>query len=407
MVAAPHRGDQISRSNPGVTRHNLQIAATVSPLTALVRRIDRDSLAAYIFSGFREDIPGYARLPDSVIRGEIVHVIRENLDLCLGWVAGGRAPAAARFEIFRASAKNRAAEGMPLEDVLRAYRVGGRACWRALVAEADKEERESLPRAVELIMDYVDRVSSVVASAYLEERREHVSEQERALRALLDALLNCEVLDAGHHKTAERAGFVIEPELAAFAIVVPGAGPTAHARLAARLRGCGALALAEGERVVGVVAPRIDPGSVLPAGGVAVVDDPVPREELAASLADAGLGMDAALREGLTGVVALRELALDLLLARSPRVAGNLRRSILGPLAEGGPRSDLVRTVEAYIALGCDRRQTAEQLHIHPNTLDHRLRKARKLTGLNLDDPEDLATMVLALHQPEPRGVTA
>src|SRR4051794_27135474 len=159
MVAAPHRGDQISRSNPGVTRHNLQIAATVSPLTALVRRIDRDSLAAYIFSGFREDIPGYARLPDSVVRGEIVHVIRENLDLCLGWVAGGRAPAAARFEIFRASAKNRAAEGMPLEDVLRAYRVGGRACWRGLGCGGGKGERGKLPRAGGVVMGHGGRGS--------------------------------------------------------------------------------------------------------------------------------------------------------------------------------------------------------------------------------------------------------
>jgi DNA-binding PucR family transcriptional regulator len=119
------------------------------------------------------------------------------------------------------------------------------------------------------------------------------------------------------------------------------------------------------------------------------------------------LGMDVAVREGRTGVVALRDLALDLLLARSPRVAADLRRSIVGPLAEAGARTDLLRTVEAYVTLGCDRRHAAEQLHIHPNTLDHRLRKARKLTGLDLDDPEDLATMVLALHQPRPRRVTA
>ena len=51
-----------------------------------------------------------------------------------------------------------------------------------------------------------------------------------------------------------------------------------------------------------------------------------------------------------------------------------------------------------YVELRRDRRRTAERLHIHPNTLDHRLRRARELTGLDLDDPEDLATMVLALH---------
>jgi DNA-binding PucR family transcriptional regulator len=95
----------------------------------------------------------------------------------------------------------------------------------------------------------------------------------------------------------------------------------------------------------------------------------------------------------------VRDLVLDLLLARSPRVAADLRRRILGPL-EAGSRSDLLQTVRTYVALGCDRRHTAEQLHVHPNTLDNRLRRARKLTGLDLDDPEDLATMVLALHEP-------
>jgi PucR C-terminal helix-turn-helix domain len=407
MVAPPRGSGQIPRSNPAVTRHNLQIAATVSPLTALVGRIDRDSLAERMFTDFRKEIPGYARLPDSVLRGEIVQVIRENLNLCLDWVAGGRAPSADRFDVFRASAKHRAAEGMPLEDVLRAYRVGGRAAWRALVAEATKQERDALPRAVELIMEYVDRVSSVVAAAYMEEKGHHVSEQERGVRALLDALVNCEVLDAGHYATAERIGFAVSDDLAAFAIAIPGSGASAHARAAAALRGGGTLALTEGERVVGLMPVANDPAGALPEGAVVVVDDCVPREQLAASLADVRLGMDAAVREGLAGVVALRDLALDLLLARSPRLAADLRRRILGPLAEAGARSDLLHTVEVYVAVGCDRRHAAEQLHIHPNTLDHRLRKARKLTGLDLDDPEDLATMVLALHQPEPRRVMA
>ena len=93
---------------------------------------------------------------------------------------------------------------------------------------------------------------------------------------------------------------------------------------------------------------------------------------------------------------------MDLLLARSPRVAAALRERVLGPLGSKQDRSrgDLLHTVATYVALGKDRRQTSERLHIHPNSLDYRLRRARELTGLNLDNPEDLATMVLALHGP-------
>jgi DNA-binding PucR family transcriptional regulator len=111
--------------------------------------------------------------------------------------------------------------------------------------------------------------------------------------------------------------------------------------------------------------------------------------------------MDIALRDGLTGVVTLQELALDMLLARSPRVAADLRERVLGPLGgSAGSRGDLLNTVSTYVQLGCNRQRTANRLHVHPNTLDHRLRRARELTGLDLDDPEDLAVMVLALHEP-------
>ena len=137
------------------------------PVAALVARIDREELTEVMLATFRDEIAGYARLPDSVVRGQIVQIIRQNLDLCLDWVAGGQAPEPSRLEAFRASAKNRATEGMPLEDLLRAYRIGGTAAWRILVAEARPDERDALPRAAELVMDYLDRASGTVAAAYL------------------------------------------------------------------------------------------------------------------------------------------------------------------------------------------------------------------------------------------------
>ena len=164
----------------------------------------------------------------------------------------------------------------------------------------------------------------------------------------------------------------------------------------------GVLALTEGDRIVGLAAPEHPLAGGLPAAAVTVVDAAVPRDELAASLADVRFGIEIALRDGLTGVVDVQELALDLLLARSPRVAAILRRRALDPLspASGRSRGELRKTVATYVALRRDRQETAELLHIHPNTLDNRLRRAHELTGLDLDDPEDLAAVVLALHEP-------
>ncbi len=374
---------------------------TVPPLAALVGRIDRDELVETMLRTFRTEIPGYARLPDAVVRGQVREVARQNTDLCLDWVAGAGAPETARFDDFKTSAKNRATEGMPLEDLLRAYRIGATTAWRVLVAVATPAEHDALTRAAELVMIYIDQVAGTVAAAYLEERQHLVSEQERGLRGLLNALLGGDALDPDHHETAAQLGLPLGGRFVTFALAIPSRGARAHARAAAGLRAVAALALTEGDRVVGLWLPGRDLTPALPAGAVAVLDPEVAREELAASLADVRLAIDILLRQGRTGVVPLQDLNLDLLLARAPRVAADLRARVLDPLGpkHGRSRGDLRRTVATYVAMQCDRRQTAERLHIHPNTLDHRLRRARELNGLNLDDPEDLATMVLALHE--------
>ena len=388
-------------SNVVVTRHNWRMGQTVPPLAALVGRIDRDQLVETMLGTFRTEIPGYARLPEAVIRGQVREVARQNTDLCLDWVAGGGAPEAAHFDDFKTSAKNRATEGMPLEDLLRAYRIGATSAWRVLVAVATPAEHDALTGAAELVMIYIDQVSGTVAEAYLEERQHLVSEQERGLRGLLDALVGEDALDPGHHETAAQLGLPLGGRFATFALAIPRGGARAHARVAAGLRAFAALALTEGDRVVGLWLPGRELAPALPAGAVAVLDPEVGREELAASLADVRLAMDILLRQGRTGVAPIHDLTLDLLLARAPRVAADLRARVLDPLSpnHGRSRGDLHRTVATYIALHRDRRQTAARLHIHPNTLDHRLHRARELNGLNLDDPEDLATMVLALRE--------
>ncbi|WP_433797517.1 helix-turn-helix domain-containing protein [Actinoplanes sp. CA-252034] len=50
-----------------------------------------------------------------------------------------------------------------------------------------------------------------------------------------------------------------------------------------------------------------------------------------------------------------------------------------------------------YLDGGGRRSQTATALHIHPNTLDYRLRKIQEITGLNPQFPQDLETLSMAL----------
>jgi sugar diacid utilization regulator len=78
-----------------------------------------------------------------------------------------------------------------------------------------------------------------------------------------------------------------------------------------------------------------------------------------------------------------------------PALARELVQSTLGPLREHG---DLVATLHAYVAHGGRQRETAEALHIHPNTLQQRLRRCAELGGPDVRDLRELGRVVLALE---------
>jgi hypothetical protein len=350
---------------------------------------------------FRSRIAGYQRLPEPVVLGQILKVSQDNVELFFRSIVEGGGPAEEELEPFRESARNRATEGMPLEDLLHAYRLGGRMGWAALLEEATDEERPSLLAGAELLMDYIDRVSSVVAQTYLDERQALVSEEERRLRDLVECLCSTDPVDPGLRALAERIGLPLAEEYVPFAQSVEGAGAGDHAQIASTLRSSGVLALTEGDRVAGL-APRgwrvpepDDPRVLLAVGPIS------PRAELADALDEARLLVDLGRQLWLSGHVSAEDFLPELLLARSPRIGGIVRRRALGPLESYAERrgSDLLDTLEAFIDSGLDRRAAAETLHVHPNTLDYRLKRAEELTGLSPGRPQDLLLLSLALKQ--------
>jgi hypothetical protein len=369
-------------------------------LARIVERVDPADVAREMIAAFRTEIAGYRRLPESVLGGQIFEVSRSNVELFFRSVAEGVEPSPGEMAAFRESARNRASEGMPLEDLLHAYRLGGRLGWRAIAAAAaDDEERRALLAGAELLMRYVDEVSAAVAQTYLDERQHLVSEEERRLRELADTLLSDGAVPAPLAEVARAIGFPLGERYRAFVQAVPGAPGYTHGQVAAALRLRGVLALTEGDRIAGFAAPDAHPATLVDGGCVGAVGEPVPRAELARELDDLRLLVELARESGRTGLVSPADYVLELLLARSPRVAEAARRRVLGPLEDyTDPRSsDLVETLATFVEMGLDRRSAAKRLHVHPNTLDYRLERISKLTGLELRRPRDLALVVLAL----------
>ena len=369
-------------------------------LSALVERVDPLAVAHEMVDAFRSEITGYTRLPESVLTGQILDVSRSNVELFFRSITSTSGPPSEEELLpYRESARSRAEEGLPLEDLLHAYRLGGRLGWQALLNAALPDEYPALLAAAEPLMHYIDSVSAAVAQTYLDEHQHIVSEEERRQRALVEALVHPEREAPALRDLAERVGFPLAETYRPFAKALPGAPTHAHSQLASALRTRGVLALTEGDRVTGLATEDADEAVFSRPQGLYALGMPAPRAELAVALDDMRLLVGVARREGLEGSIEVDGFLLELLLARAPDLADRLAGRVLGPLEAYAERrsSDLLETLEAFLECGLDRRQTAQRLHVHPNTLDYRLRRIAELTGLEPGRPRDLVLLELAL----------
>ena len=89
----------------------------------------------------------------------------------------------------------------------------------------------------------------------------------------------------------------------------------------------------------------------------------------------------------------LRDVLLEYQLTR-PSDAQSELSSLLDPLDRN---PDLPHTLAVYLGHDLDRRSTAAALHVHPNTLDYRLRRIVELTGLDPSTSRGLQLLGAAL----------
>lgn len=72
---------------------------------------------------------------------------------------------------------------------------------------------------------------------------------------------------------------------------------------------------------------------------------------------------------------------------------------VLGPLVQydRAHRTELIRSLDTYLALDCSLQRSAEELYVHHKTMRYRLRRTQEITGLDLKSQEDRFNAQLAL----------
>jgi len=93
------------------------------------------------------------------------------------------------------------------------------------------------------------------------------------------------------------------------------------------------------------------------------------------------------------GLYHMSDLDIEFQLTRGGSVTRRIA-TILDPLRS---YPELLDTVRAYLANDMNRQRTARRLYVHPNTVDHRLRRVAQLTTIDLATSTGICRAAIAL----------
>jgi hypothetical protein len=294
--------------------------------------------------------------------------------------------------------------GRSVGSVLAAYRVGAQAAWRGMADTGHDAgiEPRALYALADAIFTYIDQLCEVTVEGYAYEQSMAAVERVDARRRFVELAVRGGGWDSA----------LSEPELA-------GAAADAGWRLPARL----AVVAFRDERVARV-ASRLPPDALVArvdGTGWAIVGDPDgpgrhatvqqglagvragvgPSVAVTAAAESARLAERAlALARGAPGPVWAEDRRVDLLLTGDPGVARGLADDVLGPLATVpvATRERLAETLGAWLEHQGEVRPTAQQLHVHTQTVRYRVAQLRELLGERMGCAEGRLELELALR---------
>jgi len=158
---------------------------SVSPIIidSLQRRVDR--VARLMAIGMGRAIPVGDTMPEaggSAFGSEVLAACRDGLRTLLALWAEERPPSAIELRQLARIGGRLATTGMPLDSILRAYRVAALVIWQHVVEMVrvhPEVEPQSVLTAVGPLFDYLDAISVAVSTSYLETRERIRREQDR------------------------------------------------------------------------------------------------------------------------------------------------------------------------------------------------------------------------------------
>lgn len=359
----------------------------------------------------REDVYGELGVP---IDTDLRATCRANIDRTLAVLAGDLPTHVERARVTVETGQRRVRQGVPLEVVLRAYRLCGRLLWERMCRVSsdryDGRYDRALLGAADRVWALIDSASDRLVDAYRREEAQLRSLDDGRRYSMTEGLLQGRGRDPAFARDASRVlGLPEHQDLVV--VVAPhaddgGPGPPEGAREALTAAGFGSVWHTRPGEVVGLVpvppcrnphalCTALEPcargpiGVSPPAGGPDRLDDAHSAARLAA----------ATLPPGEPAVAALDDRLPEALLAGSPELAERIRRQALGPVLDlpETERDVLLTTLAATLEAGGSPSRAASALYCHRNTVMYRLARIETLSGRRLADHRDRLLLGLGL----------
>jgi PucR C-terminal helix-turn-helix domain len=362
---------------------------------ALVAEIEAelDGVVAAIGERIRAEIPDFRRLPADTL----ARAIHGNVSRALRALRDVRAPTEAELEQAAEIGRERAEQGLAVDAVLHAYRISITAVWSRFgeLARERGADVSSVLAFSETLWLWADAVMDIVGTAHREVELEQAREEQQRRDAFVLALLSGTLDPAELRLQSATFGLDADRSYVPFRARAAGGGDALPRRAAVTLAGDDGLVTGLDRDFAGIAAR---PPSALPRV-VCGVGPPARLEALPAAFASASRALQTAVAFGQEGALTLADLSIRPAILADEALGDAFAARYLEPLAGlGRLGAELETTLRAWFDQEMRVEETARALHVHPNTLRHRLKRFEEATGATLRDPRNLVELWWALE---------
>ncbi|MGA5817611.1 PucR family transcriptional regulator [Kitasatospora sp. NPDC094028] len=347
----------------------------------------------------------------NVAPDELTGSLRHNIAFVLDYLAGSGA--AVDLAAPTATGRLRAGQGVPLPEVLRAYRLGFLHLWEELLAEATRagpNAQAALLNAATGIWEVADAYSQALTAAYRDALAERLVETDRRRSALVAALVDGP--PPGDDTAWEIAHMLDFPYRGTFIVVTaeaaaPGTPPLPGLDAKCRALDTGSAWRAQPGHEMGVLScpsrralPQVlDAVRAAATGRVGVSPAYDRLDQTPRALRYAQVALESLPADGAASVRQLDDTPLTELVMTNLETTRRAVNRILGGVLSlpENDRTTLLATARAWLDARGSAAEASRALYCHQNTVRYRMHRLEEYLRGPLDDPKVVAELAMAV----------